>query len=62
MAEPLSLTDVRCRYTVRRDPKDGLDFIIDSDGQWTKDKFAVGFHDCVVLHYRALAMAGPETT
>ena len=62
MAQPLSLTDVRCRYTVRRDPKDGLDFIIDSDGQWTKDTFAVGFHDCVVWHYTALAMAGPETT
>ena len=62
MAEPLSLTDVRCRYTVRRDPRDGRDFIIDSDGQWTKDTFAVGFHDCVVWHYTALAMAGPETT
>ena len=23
---------------------------------------AVGFYDCVVWHYRALAMAGPETT
>ena len=62
MAEPLSLTDVRCRYTVRRDPRDGRDFIIDSHGEWTTDPFAVGFYDCVVWHYRALAMAGPETT
>ena len=62
MAEPLSLTEVRRRYIVRKDPTDGRDYMHDFHGDWTNDVFAVAFYEAVVWEYMALALAGPEAT
>ena len=58
----LSLTEVRRRYIVRKDPTDGRDYMHDFHGDWTNDVFAVAFYEAVVWEYMALALAGPEAT